>query len=153
MPTQRLANIVFSISIIGACAYFAWVAQGFETSGLLAASGLPSKFFPQLMLAFIASCAGVVIWRYARHGGVGGDEGKKLFEDRGEARRGLLTLAVAGIAYAIWAGFGFGFMAASMGPASLIAMGVRSLGVHLTVLSLALLVYLVFTRLLGVDLG
>lgn len=29
MLTQRIANIAFGVMIIAACAYFAWVAQGF----------------------------------------------------------------------------------------------------------------------------
>ena len=68
MLTQRLANIVFAIALIVACAYFASVAQGFEAAGLLATSGLPSRFFPQLVLAFTALCAAVVAYGYAVRG-------------------------------------------------------------------------------------
>jgi len=49
MLSQRTANLVFVAALLAACGYFAWVAEGFVTSGLLASSGLPSKFFPQLM--------------------------------------------------------------------------------------------------------
>ena len=54
------------VDLIAACAYFAAVAQGFEAAGLLATSGLPSRFFPQLILAFTALCAAVVAYNRAR---------------------------------------------------------------------------------------
>jgi len=63
MLTQRAANIAFALFTLAACAWFAVIAQGFEASGLLASSGLPSKFFPQLMLGFTAACAVVVAAR------------------------------------------------------------------------------------------
>ena len=153
MPTQRLANIVFAIVLIVACAYFAVVAQGFEATGLLATSGLPSRFFPQLVLGFTALCAVVVAYRYAVRGSAGDDEGQTVFGDAGEARRGLLMLAVSVACYLIWSNFGFVPMAVLMGPLSLLAMGVRSVRIYVTVLVLAGLVHVVFTRLLGVQLA
>ena len=153
MPTQRLANIVFAIVLIVACAYFAVVAQGFEAAGLLATSGLPSRFFPQLVLGFTALCAAVVAFEYAVRGSAGDDEGRKVFGDAGEARRGLLMLAVAVVCYVTWSRFGFVPMAVLMGPLSLAAMGVRSVRIYVTVLVLAGLVYVVFTRFLGVQLA
>ena len=151
--TQRLANIVFAIILIVACAYFAVVAQGFEAAGLLATSGLPSRFFPQLILAFTALCAAVVAYRYAVRGSAGDDEGRTVFGDAGEARRGLLMLAVAVVCYVVWSRFGFVPMAVLMGPLSLLAMGVRSVRIYVAVLVLTGLVYGVFTRLLGVQLA
>ena len=153
MPTQRLANIVFAIVLIVACVYFAVVAQGFEAAGLLATSGLPSRFFPQLVLGFTALCAAVVAYEYAVRGSSGDDEGRKVFGDAGEARRGLLMLAVSVACYLIWSNFGFVPMAVLMGPLSLFAMGVRSVRIYVAVLVLAGLVYVVFTRLLGVQLA
>ena len=94
MLTQRLAN-----------------AEGFVTSGLLASSGLPSKFFPQLMLGLTALCALVVAYQYLRHGSAGGDEGEHVFKNGIEARQGILMLLVAVACYTIWLNFGFGLMA------------------------------------------
>lgn len=152
MLTQRLANIVFAVLILIACAYFAWIAEGFEAAGLLASSGLPSKFFPQLLLGLTAICAVIVIYLYAFRGAAGGDNDEKVFEGAGEARRGLLMLAVAVVCYFIWTRFGFIPMAVVMGPLSLIAMGVRSIGVYVVVMVLTGLIYLVFTHLLNIQL-
>ena len=152
MLTQRLANIVFAIIVIIVCAYFAALAQGFETSGLLASSGLPSKFFPQLMLGFTALCAIIVGVLYALRGSAGGDAGQTVFGDVGDARRGLLMLAVAVLCYLLWSMMGFLPMAVLMGPLSLLAMGIRSIWIYATVLILTALIYTVFTQFLGVQL-
>ena len=152
MLTQRLANILFAILILIACAYFAWVAEGFAAAGLLASSGLPSKFFPQLTLGFIAVCAVIVALTYLLRGSAGGDEGETVFGGGGDVRRGLLMLVVAVVCYLIWTNFGFIPMAVLMGPLSLLAMGIRSIWIYLTVLILTALIYLVFTQLLGVQL-
>ena len=151
MLTQRLANIIFTIAVLAAAAYFAWYAQGFEAAGLLAASGLPSKFFPQLLLAGIAICAVVVLITYWTRGSAGGDEGETVYEAPMDAVRGLSTLAVVIAAYVIWRIWGFVPMAAFLGPASCLAMGVRNPYVYVVVLALAGIVYLVFTQLLGTQ--
>jgi len=152
MLTQRLANIVFAIIVVIACVYFAVLAQGFEAAGLLASSGLPSKFFPQLMLGFTALCAIVVGVIYAVRGAAGGDAGQTVFGDVGDARRGLSMLVVAVISYLIWSNVGFLPMAILMGPLSLLAMGIRSIWIYVTVLFLTGLIYAVFTQLLGIQL-
>ena len=152
MLTQRLANIVFAVVTIGACIYFAIIAEGFEASGLLASSGLPSKFFPQLMLGFGGASALLVIYAYAVQGSAGGDEGESVFNTPGDARRSLLMLAVAVASYFIWLNFGFIVMAIFMGPASLLAMGIRSPLIYAVVWLLTGCVYLVFTELLNVRL-
>lgn len=152
MLSQRLANIVFSVLILGACVYFAMLAQGFETSGLLASSGLPSKFFPQLMLGFTAGCAALVIYAYVVHGAAGSDKGENVFNTTADARRGLLMMAVAVACYFIWTNFGFIPMAVLLGPASLLAMGVRSPLIYAVVWLLTGMVYLVFTHLLNISL-
>jgi hypothetical protein len=151
MLSQRLANIVFTIAVIVACIWFAMVANGFEATGLLATSGLPSKFFPQLILGFTGVCALIVCAAYAVRGSAGGDDQQQVFNDAGEARRGLLTLVVAIACYFIWSRFGFVPMAVVMGPLSLLAMGIRSIWIYLVVLALTGLTYLVFTRLLGIQ--
>lgn len=151
MLTQRLANIIFAVAVLLACGYFAMLAQDFEAAGLLASSGLPSKFFPQLILAFTAVCALAVIVSYLWHGQAGGDAGETVYRSSGEAWRGLLVLVVAIVCYVIWQKVGFVPMAVVMGPLCLAAMGVRNWRIYLTVLLLFGLVYLVFTRLLGTQ--
>ena len=150
MLTQRLANIVFAILVIVACAYFAVVAQGFEAAGLLASSGLPSRFFPQLLLGFTALCAAVVLYVYASRGDAG-DEGQTVFASSAEARRGLLALAAAVVGYVVWLNFGYVVMALISGPLLCLAMGVRNPAIYGVVLALAASVYLVFTQLLGTQ--
>lgn len=152
MLSQRTANLVFAAAILVASAYFAWVAQGFETSGLLASSGLPSKFFPQLMLGGMAICALIVGFTYAFKGAAGGEEGPSVFGDRGEARRGLLMLVVCVACYGVWRSFGFIPMAVLLGPLSLLAMGVCRPAIYAVVLALTGLVYLLFVYGLGIQL-
>ena len=150
--TQRLANIVFAGVVLIACGWFAWIAQGFETSGLLASSGLPSKFFPQLTLAATAICAAFVVFVYAKRGHAGTDAGKTVFDAPGDARRGLSMLLVAVASYFLWREAGFIPMAVLMGPASLLAMGVRNVRIHAAVLALTGLVWAAFSQLLGIQL-
>lgn len=148
MLTQRLANSVFAVLVIAACAYFAYVAQGFEAAGLLASSGLPSRFFPQLLLGFTAVCAAVVFFIYFTKGAAG-DEGQTVFASPADARRGLLALAAALASYVVWRNFGYIAMAVCSGPLLCAAMGVRSPLIYGVVLALAGGIYLVFTQLLG----
>ena len=151
MLTQRLANIVFTVLVVVACGWFAVIANGFEASGLLASSGLPSKFFPQLLLAFTALCAVIIAVLYLFKGQAGGDAGETVFADFAEARRGLLMMAVAVACYFIWQRFGFIPMAVVMGPLSLMAMGVKTVSHYVIVLILTAFVYVVFTQLLNVS--
>lgn len=152
MLSQRLANIVFVIILIIACGYFAWVAEGFTTSGLLASAGLPSKFFPQLMLGLTALCAVLVGYAYLAHGAAGGDEGETVFANAKEARQGLLMLVVAVGCYVIWRNFGFLPMAVLLGPLSLLAMGIMKPVFYIVVLALTAVVTLIFTYGLGIGL-
>lgn len=152
MLTQRLANIVFTILLLIACIWFAVIAQGFEASGLLASSGLPSKFFPQLLLAFTGLCAVIIAGLYLIKGQAGGDSGETVFANFAEARRGLLMMVVAVACYFVWKRFGFVPMAAVMGPLSLLAMGVKAISHYAIVLALTVLIYLVFTQLLNIQL-
>ena len=151
MLTQRVANIIFVTLLLIACVWFAIIAEGFEASGLLASSGLPSKFFPQLLLAFTAICALIIACLYLFKGQTGGDAGDTVFANFAEARRGLLMMAVAVICFYIWKHFGFIPMAVVIGPLSLLAMGVKSPGQYLIVLMLTGVTYLVFTYLLNIQ--
>ncbi len=150
MLTQRLANIVFTILIIAACAYFAWVAEGFKAVGLLASSGLPSKFFPQLLLGFTAVCAAIVLFAYITRRETG-DEGQTVFASSIEARRGLLALAATIVCYIIWRNVGYVAMAAVSGALLCLAMGVRNPIIYVVNIVLAAGIYLVFTQLLGTQ--
>ena len=152
MLTQRLANVVFAVLIVAICVWFAIVAEGFEASGLLASSGLPSKFFPQLLLGCTSVCGVVVAYLYLTKGHAGGDEGETVFANFAEARRGLLMLVVAVAGYWIWHRFGFIPMAICLGPLSLAVMGVRTISHYGIVLLLTALIYLVFTYVLKVQL-
>lgn len=152
MLTQRLANIVFAILVLAAAAWFAKIATGFKAAGLLANSGLPSKFFPLVILGFIAVCAMVVLATYVFQRAAGGDDGKSVFGHPREAVRGVTTLGVALACYLIWARWGFVPMAIVMGPASALAMGVRSLPIYIVLIVLTGAVYLVFSQLLGIQL-
>jgi len=152
MLSQRTANLVFVAALLAACCYFAWVAEGFETSGLLASSGLPSKFFPQLMLGLTAICAVIVGYLYLARGAAGGDRGETVFADSREARQGLLMLVVAVACYLIWRSLGFIPMAVLLGPLSLVAMGLRRPAIYIAVLALTGFVTLVFTYGLGIRL-
>ena len=152
MINQRIANLIFVVITLGACAYFAWVAQGFVTSGLLASSGLPSKFFPQLTLGIIAACTLIAGFQYLTKGEAGGDKGEMVFESLGEGTKGILTLIVMVGCYYIWKHFGFVAMAVVLGPLSLLAMGVRNPMYYAIIWVLTALVYVVFTYGLNIRL-
>lgn len=152
MPTQRAANVVFALAVIVACLCFIGVAQSFELTGFSREVGLDAKFFPQLVLGFTGLCALVVAFLYAVRGSAGGDEGRRVFANAGDARRGVLTFLAAVASLIVWQRFGFPAMAVLMGPLCLLAMGVRSVKTYIVVLVLAAMVYVVFTRLLGVQL-
>lgn len=152
MLSQRVANLVFVVFMIAACGYFAWVAEGFTTSGLLASAGLPSKFFPQLMLGLTALCAVIVGYTYLTKGAAGGDEAETVFANAMEARQGVSMLVVAIACYAIWRFFGFLPMVIVLGPLSLLAMGVFNPVIYVVVLALTAGVTLIFTFGLGIGL-
>lgn len=151
MLSQRLANIVFAILILAVCAYLAYVAEGFKAVGLLASSGLPSKFFPQLMLGFTGICAIGVMLTYIIKGEASEGERKVVYDEPGDARRGLLTLVAVVAGYFIWQTWGYVPMALFVGAATLIAMGVRNPFIYVVVYLIFGAVYLVFTQLLGTQ--
>lgn len=152
MFSQRIANTAFAVLVILASSYFAWVAEGFEAAGLLASSGLPSKFFPQLMLGAMVACAIIVCYLYGVKGEAGGDSGKTVFGNKGDAGRGILMLAVSVVCYLVWRSFGFIPMALLIGPLSLLAMGIKQPLIYATVWVLTGCVYMVFTYLLEIQL-
>ncbi|MEM8980631.1 MAG: tripartite tricarboxylate transporter TctB family protein [Pseudomonadota bacterium] len=152
MLSQRIANLIFVAVTLVACGYFAWVAQGFTTSGLLASAGLPSKFFPQLMLGITALCGLIVGYQYLIKGSAGDDAGETVFVNAGEARQGIAMLIVAVVCYTLWRTVGFLPMAVVLGPLSLLAMGVRKPLIYVVVLALTFAITAVFMYGLGVQL-
>ncbi len=152
MLSQRIANTAFAVLVVLVSSYFAWVAEGFEAAGLLASSGLPSKFFPQLMLGAMVVCALITCYLYGVKGVAGGDRGMTVFGSAGDARRGILMLIVSIVCYFTWRSFGFIPMAILLGPLSLLAMGIKRPSIYATVWVLTGCIYLVFTYLLGIQL-
>lgn len=150
MLTQRLSNTIFGVLVLVVCAYFAVVAEGFEAAGLLASSGLPSKFFPQLLLGFTALCAAVMLYVYVRGDGVG-DAGETVFETPSDARRGLLSLLASVVCYYVWKHFGYIPLVLLSGPLLCLAIGERNPVIYGINLALAVCVYLVFSQLLGTQ--
>lgn len=153
MLSQRLANMIFAVCLIVVCGYLGTIAWGFEAVGLLGTSGVPPSFFPLLMLGLIAFAAAFVFWTYLTTGAAGGDDGQMVFGGAGDARRGVLMIVLAVACYLVWTTVGFIPMAALMAIGSLVAMGVRSPVVYLVVVVLSVLIYILFTRLLGAQLG
>ncbi len=151
MLSQRLANIAFSALVLAVSAYLAWVAQGFEAAGLLASSGLPAKFFPQLMLACMGICAVIVLATYMTKGRAHEGEAEFVYGEPMDAVRGLSVLAVTVIGYVIWQTWGYVPMIVFLGPACCAAMGVRSPIIYAVVLALAGIIYLIFSQLLGTQ--
>ena len=151
MLSQRLANIVFMVLVLVGCVYFANLAQGFEAAGLLASSGLPSKFFPQLLLGFIGICAIGVLATYILKGKASADEAETVYEEPIHAFRGLLTLASVVAGYFIWQTWGYVAMAVFLAAATCLSMGVRNPVIYIVVYVLFGAVYLIFTQFLGTQ--
>lgn len=149
MLSQRIANIAFSVLVLTTSAYLAWLAEGFEAAGLLASSGLPAKFFPQLMLGCVAICAVIVMATYIVKGTAHETEPEYVYDAPMDAVRGLSVLAVVGLGFVIWRNWGYVPMIVFLGPASCAAMGVRNPVIYAVVLTLAGVIYLIFTQLLG----
>ena len=143
---------MFVIFVLLACGYFGWVAEGFVTSGLLASSGLPSKFFPQLTLGLTGVCAVVIGYLYYTQGAASEDEDTYVFQNTAEARQGILVLIAVVISYLVWRQFGFIAMAILLGPLSLIGMGIKNPVIYAVVLALTGFIAVVFIYGLGVQL-
>ena len=152
MLSQRIANLIFVAIIICACGYFAWIAESFTTSGLLASSGLPSKFFPQLMLGIMSICALIVGYQYFTNKIMNGDEDQTVFKNAIEARQGILMVVVALVCYIVWREIGFVAMALIIGPISLLSMRIYKPLIYGVVLGLTGLITLIFTFGLGIRL-
>ena len=150
MISQRVANLVFAAISFPVLAYMSWLAWGFETPPLGDAT-LPTKFFPLVLLGFVAVCMSVYIFEYVRFGHSGGDGSEVLYESWPRARRGLLTLVATGTSYFIWQEFGFVAAGLFATPAIALAMGTRSLWHLAIIFAGAGSTFLVFTYGLGTQ--
>ena len=150
MISQRRANLFFAAILLLLAGWMAWIAWGFETPALGDAT-LPTKFFPLVLLGFIAVCTVIYAREYIVHGESGGDGDEVLYQDKKQAKTGLLTLAAVVISYGLWQQFGFlvaGFFAT---PAVAFAMGTRKISHFVIIIAGAVITHLVFTYGLGTQ--
>ena len=150
--TQRLANSIFCVALIGTCCVLFNMALDFRDNDLLGASELSSRFFPLLMLGFIIVCAAVVIVQYAVTGEAG-DETEYVYSHWTEPVRALLVLCLTFASYRIWQDFGFVPMSLFIGPALCAAMAARSILSYAFLLAFGPAVHFVFHNVLGIQLG
>lgn len=150
MISQRLANLIFAIIMMAVVVYMGWIAWGFQTPALGDAT-LPTKFFPLVLLGFIAFCITVYACEYMLMGGSGGDGDEVVFYSHAQARRGLLTLIAAVASYLIWQSFGFIAAGVFATPAVALAMGNRRAAHLLVIFAGSGVIFLVFTYVLGTQ--
>lgn len=150
MISQRSANLFFALILLVLAGWMAWIAWGFETPALGDAT-LPTKFFPLVLLSFIAFCTVVYAREYIVYGQSGGDGDDFLYQDSNQAKTGLLTLASVVVSYMIWQQFGFYVAGIFATPAIAFAMGTRRLSHYVIIAVGAVVTYLVFTHGLGTQ--
>ena len=150
MISQRSANLVFSVFLLISAGWMAWIAWGFETPALGDAT-LPTKFFPLVLLGFIAVCTVIYAREYIVYGQSGGDKDNTLYQDKGQARTGLLTIASVIISYVIWQYFGFVAAGLFAMPSVAFSMGTRKPSHYAIIFIGAIFTYLVFTYGLGTQ--
>ena len=150
MITQRAANLIFAVMLLVSSGWMAVIAWGFETPALGDAT-LPTKFFPLVLLAFIAFCTVIYAREYIVHGHSGGDGDEALYQDAKQAKTGLLTLAAVIFSYGLWQQFGFLIAGLFATPAIAFAMGTRKPSHYAVIAMGAGVTYLVFTYGLGTQ--
>ena len=150
MISQRSANLVFALILLVLSGWMAVIAWGFETPALGDAT-LPTKFFPLVLLGFIAVCTVIYAREYIVHGQSGGDGDELLYQDKKQAKTGLLTLASVVFSYMLWQQFGFVVAGLFATPAIAFAMGTRKLTHYAIIAVGAGITYLVFTHGLGTQ--
>lgn len=150
MISQRSANLVFALILLVLSGWMAAIAWGFETPALGDAT-LPTKFFPLVLLGFIAVCTVIYAREYIVHGQSGGDGDEVLYQDKKQAKTGLLTLASVVFSYMLWQHFGFVIAGLFATPAIAFAMGTRKLTHYAIIAAVAGITYLVFTYGLGTQ--
>ena len=150
MISQRSANLVFALILLVLSGWMAVIAWGFETPALGDAT-LPTKFFPLVLLGFIAVCTGIYAREYIVHGQSGGDGNEVLYQDKEQAKTGLLTLASVLLSFMLWQKFGFVVAGLFATPAVAFAMGTRKITHYAIIAAGAGITYLVFTHGLGTQ--
>ena len=150
MISQRTANLIFAVILLGLSGWMAVIAWGFETPALGDAT-LPTKFFPLVLLGFIVFCTVIYAREYIIYGQSGGDGDDVLYENSTQAKTGLLTLAVVMLSYGLWQQFGFMVAGLFATPAIAFAMGTRSVSHYVIIAIGAGVTYLVFTYGLGTQ--
>lgn len=150
MISQQRANLFFAAILLFLAGWMAWIAWGFETPALGDAT-LPTKFFPLVLLGFIAFSIMVYAREYIVHGESGGDGDEVLYQDKKQAKTGLLTLAAVVISYGLWQQFGFLVAGLFATPAIAFAMGTRNISHFVVIIAGAVITYLVFTYGLGTQ--
>ena len=150
MISQRSANLVFALILLVLSGWMAVIAWGFETPALGDAT-LPTKFFPLVLLGFIAVCTVIYAREYIVHGQSGGDGDELLYQDKKQAKTGLLTLASVVFSYMLWQQFGFVVAGLFATPAIAFAMGTRKITHYAIIAVGAGITYLVFTHGLGTQ--
>ena len=150
MISQQRANLFFAAILLFLASWMAWIAWGFETPALGDAT-LPTKFFPLVLLGFIAVCTVIYAREYIVFGQSGGDGDEVLYQDKKQAKTGLLTLAAVVISYGLWQQFGFMVAGLFATPAIAFAMGTRQLSHYVIIFAGAVITYFVFTYGLGTQ--
>lgn len=150
MISQRNANLVFALVLLVLSGWMAVIAWGFETPALGDAT-LPTKFFPLVLLGFIAFCTVIYAREYIVHGQSGDDGDDVLYHDRKQAKTGLLTLTSVVVSYLLWQQFGFLVAGLFATPAVAFAMGTRKLAHYVIIAVGAVITYLIFTYGLGTQ--
>ncbi len=150
MISQRSANLVFALILLVLSGWMAVIAWSFETPALGDAT-LPTKFFPLVLLCFIAVCTVIYAREYIVYGQSGGDGHEVLYQDIKQAKTGLLTLASVVFSFMLWQQFGFVIAGLFATPAVAFAMGTRKI-MHYAIIAVgAGITYLVFTHGLGTQ--
>ena len=150
MISQRNANLVFALILLVLSGWMAVIAWGFETPALGDAT-LPTKFFPLVLLGFIAFCTVIYAREYIVHGQSGDDSDDVLYHDSKQAKTGLLTLTSVVVSYLLWQQFGFLVAGLFATPAIAFAMGTRKLAHYVIIAVGAVITYLIFTYGLGTQ--
>ena len=150
MLSQRSANLCFAVILLILSGWMAVIAWGFETPALGDAT-LPTKFFPLILLGFIAFCTVIYTREYIIYGQSGGDGDDVLYQDSRQAKTGLLTIASVVVSYGLWHQFGFLTAGLFATPAVAFAMGTRKISHYGIIAVGAVVTYLVFTYGLGTQ--
>lgn len=102
MISQRLANMIFAVIFMVAVIWLAWMAWGFKTNSWVGSATLPTKFFPLLLLGFVAVSIVIYFIEYLVKGESGSDRDDTFFDTIGGFVRTALTIVIVLGCYWIW---------------------------------------------------